>query len=55
MTIPPTRTIPLIASNNIWAKSFDPNKDLKQPHPPAMLILLPQSGYKCELLQYLPR
>ena len=33
MTIPPMRTSPFMASSRIWLKSFDPNKDLKQPHP----------------------
>jgi hypothetical protein len=39
MTIPPTRTIPFIASNNIWLKSFDPNKDLQQPQARAISML----------------
>ncbi len=44
MTIPPTRTIPFIASNNIWLKSFDPNKDLQQPQARAMSTLVPKTG-----------
>jgi hypothetical protein len=30
MTMPPMKTMPFIASSNIWLKSFDPNKDFKQ-------------------------
>jgi hypothetical protein len=36
MTIPPMNTKAFIASSNIWLRSFDPNKDLQQPHLPAI-------------------
>ena len=44
MTMPPTSTIPLITSNNIWLKSFDPKKDLQQLHALAITVLVPLTG-----------
>ncbi len=46
ITIPPTRTIPLIASNNIWLNSFDPSRDLQQLHAPTISALIHKRAAK---------